>query len=60
LTISGSGLSSRPYFLTAASNLTPPVVWAPVLTNLSDGSGNISFTNIIPTNGQQFFRISAP
>jgi fibronectin type 3 domain-containing protein len=60
LNISGSGLSSRPYFLTAASNLAPPVVWAPILTNLSDSAGNISFTNIIPTNGQQFYRISAP
>jgi hypothetical protein len=60
LTISGSGLSSRPYFLDTASNLTPPVVWTPVQTNLSDPAGNIYFTNILATNTQQFFLISAP
>lgn len=58
--ISGIGLASRPYFLNTASNLTPPVVWTPIQTNLSDAAGNISFTNIGPTNAQQFFLISAP
>ena len=60
LTILGTGLSSRPYFLATTSNLTPPVVWTQVQTNLSDAAGNISFTNIMPANTQQFFRISAP
>jgi hypothetical protein len=60
LSISGRGLSSQPYFLNTASNLTPPVVWTQIQTNLSDTAGNISFTNIAPTNAQQFFRISAP
>jgi hypothetical protein len=60
LSISGIGLASRPYYLNTASNLTPPVVWAPIWTNLSDGAGNISFTNIAPTNDQQYFRLSAP
>ncbi len=60
LSIAGLGLASRPYFLDTASNLTPPVVWVPVQTNLSDGSGNITFTNLAPINTQQFFRISAP
>jgi hypothetical protein len=60
LSISGSGLPNRPYYLNAATNLTPPVVWTRVLTNLSDGAGNILFTNLAPTNTQQFFRISAP
>jgi hypothetical protein len=36
------------------------MVWTPILTNLSDGAGNILFTNIAPTNAQQFYRISAP
>jgi hypothetical protein len=60
LTVSGLGLASRPYFLDTASNLTPPVVWLPILTNLSDLSGNIVFTNIVPAGTQQFFLISAP
>jgi hypothetical protein len=60
LSISGSGLSDYTYFLSAASNLTPPVVWTLVQTNVSDAAGNIFFTNITPTNAQQFFLISAP
>jgi hypothetical protein len=60
LTILGTGLPSSTYFLNTASNLTPPVVWTQVQTNLSDASGNISFTNIMPTNTQQFFRIAGP
>ena len=46
--------------LNTATNLTSPVVWIPILTNLSDGAGNIAFTSIAPTNTQQFFRLSAP
>jgi hypothetical protein len=60
LSVSGVGLASRPYYLNMASNLTPPVVWLPIQTNIADASGDISFTNIMPTNAQQFFRISAP
>jgi hypothetical protein len=60
LTISGMGVSSRPYYLNTASNLSSPVVWAQIQTNISDASGNIFFTNIAPTNAQQYFRISAP
>jgi hypothetical protein len=60
LSVSGLGLPSRPYYLNTASNLTPPVVWALIDTNISDSFGNIIFTNIAPTNTQQFFLISAP
>lgn len=60
LSVQGSGLANRPYYLSVASNLTPPVVWAPLLTNLSDAAGNIIFTNLAPTNAQEFFRLSAP
>ena len=60
LSVSGMGLASRPYYLNTASNLAPPVVWIQIQTNISDTSGNISFTNIAPTNAQEFFRISAP
>jgi len=60
LSISGNGFSDYTYFLNASTNLTPPVVWTQVQTNLSDAAGNISFTNIAPTNAQQFFSISAP
>jgi hypothetical protein len=60
LSVSGLGLANSPYYLNTASNLTPPVVWILIQTNISDGSGNIIFTNIAPTNAQQFFIISAP
>jgi len=60
LSISGSGLVNRPYYLYAATNLVPPVVWTPIQTNLSDAAGNITFTNLPPTNADGFFRISAP
>jgi hypothetical protein len=60
LSISGSGLPNRPYYLNMATNLTPPVAWRQIQTNLSDGAGNISFTNLEATNLQQFFNISAP
>jgi hypothetical protein len=60
LSVSGVGLASRPYYLNMASNLTPPVVWLPIQTNIASSSGDISFTNITPTNAELFFRISAP
>ena len=60
LSLQGAGLPNRPYYLNAASNLNPPVVWTTLSTNIADASGNILFTNLAPTNGQQFFRLSAP
>lgn len=60
LRVSGLGLANSLYYLNTSSNLTPPVVWIRIQTNLSDASGNIIFTNIAPTNVQQFFIISAP
>jgi hypothetical protein len=60
LLISGTGLPNRAYYLNVASNLIPPVVWTPLLTNQSNASGNILFTNLALTNAQQFFRLSAP
>jgi hypothetical protein len=42
-----------------ATNLTPPVVWTPVVTNAFDGSGNFSYTNIVnPVTPQLFLRIA--
>jgi hypothetical protein len=58
LSVSGNGLSDYTYFLNATANLTPPVAWTTVQTNVSDAAGNILFTDIAPTNAQQFFRIS--
>jgi hypothetical protein len=43
-----SGTPSYPYILLCATNLASPVVWQPVITNLTDTNGNWSFTD---TNG---------
>ena len=58
--ISGAGQAGHAYILDAATNLLPPIIWCPLLTNPADTSGNIFFTNLSTINAQQFFRIAAP
>jgi len=58
--LAGVGQSGSPYVLVTASNLTPPVIWVPSITNQADVNGNFTFTNLPTTNSQQFFRISTP
>jgi hypothetical protein len=54
-----TGTANYPYVLQSTTNLTPPVIWQPVLTNVADGSGNWTFT---VTNTQNtpacFYRVS--
>jgi len=57
LAISGAGQPSYTYILVGATNLDPPIVWVPVMTNAADSSGNISFKNLQITNTQEFYRI---
>jgi hypothetical protein len=56
-----SGAAVAKYVLQYATNLTPPSVWLPVVTNMSAASGNWTFTL---TNLQafpaRFFRIAEP
>ena len=58
LSIAATGQPGGAYVLVGATNLVPPVVWLPVLTNVADGAGNISFTNLPTGNAQEFYRIS--
>jgi alpha-tubulin suppressor-like RCC1 family protein len=44
LTLQLTGTPGYPYILQSATNLTPPIVWQPVITNLADVNGNLSFT----------------
>ena len=44
LTLQFAGTPNYPYILQSATNLTPPVNWQSVLTNLADTNGNWSFT----------------
>jgi len=53
---SGSGYSNGLYLLLASTNLElPPNLWSPIATNMFDGSGNFSVTNLINLNEPQMF-----
>ena len=58
LTISGTGQPGQACVLLGATNLVPPVIWWPVMTNVADGAGNLTFTNVPVVNLQEFYRIS--
>jgi hypothetical protein len=58
LAISGVGQPGYTYILVGTTNIVPPVIWVPVMTNAADSSGNISFMSLPITNKQEFYRIS--
>ena len=60
VSLDGTGQAGQTFVLLSPSNLVPPIVWMPLMTNQSDGSGRFAFTNLATTNAQQFYRISAP
>lgn len=45
--------------LYAATNLTPPVVWQPIYTNLTGGLWQFTDTNA-SGNKTKFYRLSSP
>ncbi|PWU08684.1 MAG: hypothetical protein C5B50_29125 [Verrucomicrobia bacterium] len=40
-----SGLANHNYALDSTTNLSPPVIWVPQITNMSDPSGIVIYTN---------------
>lgn len=58
-TISATTVPNLTYIVQSTPSLTAPIQWTPVLTNITDGSGLLSYTNS-PTNSQQFLRILFP
>jgi len=44
------------YYLQSATNLSPPVSWQTIVTNLADGNGNWQFTDTNVNGGQKFYR----
>jgi hypothetical protein len=58
LAISGVGQPGYTYILVGVTNLAPPIVWVPVMTNNADNFGNIFFMSLPITNMQEFYRIS--
>ncbi len=55
-----NGTTNYPYILQAATNLTPPVNWQPVLTNPADSNGNWLFTDTNLNGSQKFYRATTP
>ena len=58
-TISGTALPGLTYIVQSTADLTPPIQWTPVLTNVTDNSGALSYTNT-PSGPRQFLRILFP
>jgi hypothetical protein len=50
------GVSNRTHVVEAATNLSPPVAWLPVSTNVLGPGGMGGFTNAIGSFPQRFFR----
>jgi hypothetical protein len=57
LAISGVGQPGYTYILIGTTNLVPPIIWVPVMTNAADSSGNISFKYLPITDTQEFYSI---
>lgn len=60
LKISGSGQVARDYILETTTNLAPVGLWRPIVTNSSDSSGSVEFTNLPLDKKIQFYRIFSP
>lgn len=59
--LAGQGVPNAPYVLEATLNLNPPVVWQPVLTNNTDGTGWYQFMDLGATNfPMRFYRVVSP
>ena len=50
-----AGIPNYPYALDWTTNLTPPVVWIPVVTNTAAANGFLIFTST-PSGGSDFYR----
>ncbi len=56
LVLSGTGgTAGHSYAVVSTTNLAPPVIWSPVVTNAFDGSGNFSYTNVVSTGTPKLF-----
>lgn len=56
LSLQLAGTPNYPYILQSTTNLTQPVNWQPVLTNLADTNGNWQFTDTNLNGVQKFYR----
>jgi hypothetical protein len=56
LTVQLTGLTNCSYILQTTTNLTPPVSWESIFTNLTDDSGHWQFTDTNLDSTQKFYR----
>ena len=49
------GIPGKTYSMEVTHDLTPPITWTPVVTNVAAANGLLVFTNT-PTGGQSFYR----
>ena len=57
LSVWGIGQISHAYVISVATNLSAPVQWTQLSTNVSDAYGSIGFSNLPSTDAELFFRI---
>ena len=56
LVLSGTGgTPGNSYAVLSATNLVPPVVWTPVVTNVFGADGNFGYTNPVSAGRPQLF-----
>ena len=54
--LSGTGgTPGHSYAVVNATNLNPPILWSPVVTNVFDGGGNFSYTNTVSLGTSKLF-----
>jgi autotransporter-associated beta strand protein len=60
-TLSGTGAPNQAYVMLGASNLAPPVVWQPLVTNTAGTNGAFILSDPQTTNfPQRFYRVGTP
>jgi autotransporter-associated beta strand protein len=56
-----TGTPGYTYYIEATTNLTSPIIWTIVSTNVADSNGNISFIDTTATNNiGRYFRTTTP
>jgi sugar lactone lactonase YvrE len=56
-----TGTQGIDYVLLAATNLTPPILWQPIVTNIADTNGNWTYTDTNAlANPARFYRAMLP
>jgi fibronectin-binding autotransporter adhesin len=61
LQIGATGTPGLPHVLDGATNLTLPIIWLPIHTNIADGLGNLIFVDSTITNfPQRYYRVIGP